>query len=211
MRKSKLLLTLGVVAVCLIATPAWANIFSFSYSGVQSNFSSSLFTLDKTDNTLGRVYTDSAPGALFLPDSWAGPEDFSLSLTISNVQADTADGVGWFTITDVHGDTIVGNIVGTWVKTASQIQFFGGDLSNVIYSGDGTFTGHSGTLTMVPGSGSVGGISIAPLITSQWFDQSWQTPVTTGSVDASVVPIPGAVLLGFLGLTASGLGLRRLS
>ena len=112
MKRILLLLLLGVAALCLTATPAMADLFNFSFSGVQSNYTGNTFTVSKVSSTTdGRVFRGT-DNARFQAGQWAATDDFSLWLTITGSQPLTRHGQGAFTITDIDGDTIGGTIDG---------------------------------------------------------------------------------------------------
>jgi hypothetical protein len=123
-------------------------------------------------------------------------------------------GTGGFTITDVDGDTISGDINGTWTPGpgSTGIIFFNGLLSNIHFQsnsdgvGDGTFNGTSGTgfsyTDLVSAyTGALVQLSTRPGV---GFFQSNFSNVST-LVNGNIVPAPGSVALVSLGL----IGLRR--
>jgi hypothetical protein len=215
LKRRKLLLAVCVAALYLSAAPAMADMFGFSFGNLSSTFdgTSSFSTSDWTETT-GDLYRNVPPAgtASFDDGSWGmGSEALSIQMTISNITATTADGAGTLTLTDVDGDNVSANVKGDWKKVCSFATFTG-TLSSVYYNQitDTTFDGHSGdAVSMVftkpePWSGA-----IVQLTSSDgWFDQSY-TDLKGGSIDALVVPVPAAVLLGMLGLGAVGLGMRR--
>jgi hypothetical protein len=125
-----------------------------------------------------------------------------------------ADGAGEFTLTDVDGDTITGDVAGTWIMAG--VPVFVGNLSNVNWSqdieSDDLFNGDGGaSVSMSFGGGPWSGI-LTQLTASgaAWFEPGdWGGTVTGGSIDALVVPVPAAVLLGILGLGVAGTKLRK--
>jgi len=233
--KTKLII-LSIAALCLSAAPAQADLFRFSFDDLNTVFSGITFTADKTTGSLGTTgsvtrYAPLSGKALF---DWTNPAnieaargnlstlgDFQLTMTLSNINAitKTADAVGSFTIWDVSdnvpttpADTIFGDIVGVWTQNSLGALTFDGLLSNVDYTDpySGNFDGHTGAVDFaVPGSpppwvGSVLQITaVAP-----WFSAG-DFNVTGGSLDATIVPVPGAILLGILGLSAAGIKLRK--
>jgi hypothetical protein len=82
-------------------------------------------------------------------------------------------------------------------------------------SGDNTFQGHIGSVSMslFPPDPWFGAITIlsTPSPTPIWFYDGLGYVTKSGSVDASVVtvPVPAAVILGVLGLGVAGWKLRR--
>jgi hypothetical protein len=216
----KRLLFAFCLSLFLSAAPAMAGLFDFSFSSVTSTFDeTSAFNVSvNPDLTLGSVTRIQSPTGFtsFSPwgSGWAAGGDFSLSMTISNILAGTADGSGTFSITDTDAtpDTITGSIDGTWTN-AGAFNLFSGTITDVKFNDNGTadeeFDGHSGYVSMSfpslsPWSGSIMEIST----TSNWFGEG-RYSTDQGNVIASVVPVPGAVLLGMLGLGVVGIRLRK--
>lgn len=144
----------------------------------------------------------------------AGPDaaDFQLHMDITDITANSATGSGDFTVTDANGDTITGTISGTWGRLGSVFGNFEGLISNVMIndnSGDGTFDGPDhGSFSTDFGSPPFNG-AIIVLETGSWFTSNFDD--TDTQVHASVVPAPGALLLGALGLGLVGRLQRRLA
>lgn len=135
------------------------------------------------------------------------PADVVLSISVFNVLGGpipTADGVGNFSITDVDGDVMTGNIDGVWLLLAGGV-FFNGNLSNVaIASDDGTFDGPAGGSVSVSDLGILEGANTV-LFTNPiggWWDQDFREVSTQFS--GELLPTPGAMaLLGLGGLVAT--------
>lgn len=203
------------VALCVIATPARASMFDFHFGSLDSSFDGSSAFSTSTNPTLtsGSVTRQRVPQAVanFLAGQWGLGGNLGLSMTITNITASSAVGSGSFAITDINGDIISGQLSGTWSRV-NVSNVFSGMLSNVSFadnSGDGNFDGHLGSASMsfpqpIPWHGSLIQLST----TGTWFSQGAYS-TTSGSVDASVVPVPGAVLLGMIGLTIAGVKLRK--
>jgi hypothetical protein len=223
--KTKLIIL--AVCVCVIAAPAKASMFDFHFGSLTSSwdgtsaFSTSVHPL----KTSGSVVRHRVPQSVanFLAGQWGLGGNFGLSMTITNItgtgtSADpfSAIGSGSFAIWDTTGDVIFGNVAGTWTRPSlpvpSPSNNFAGVISNVKFnnnSGDMMFDGHIGAASMaypqpIPWRGSLIQLST----TGGWFSAG---PYVTdsGSVDASVVPVPGAILLGMIGLTVAGVKLRK--
>lgn len=215
--KRKLLLAF-CLSLFLSAAPVKADLFDFGFSSVDSSFDgTSAFSVSVNSLlTTGSLTRIQAPAGIttFAPPGWDTVGDFSLSMTITNILASTADGSGAFTITDTDAtpDTITGSVAGTWTN-AGAFNLFSGAITNVSFNDNGTldgeFDGHSGSIPMSftapePWQGVIMEIST----TSTWFDEG-AYDTNQGNVIASVVPVPGAVLLGMLGLGAVGIKLRK--
>lgn len=218
----------------MIATPARAAMFDFHFGSLTSSWDgTSAFTTSvnpaKTSGSLTRhrvpvSVTNFLANGLLPGFDWATlGGDFSLSMTITGITGSgtvadpySATGSGSFAITDTTGDIISGNLAGAWIRPSlpvpSPSNNFAGVISNVSFannSGDSTFNGHLGAASMaypqpIPWRGSLIQLST----TGSWFSAAGYT-TDSGSVDASVVPVPAAVLLGILGLGVAGLKLRK--
>jgi hypothetical protein len=213
----KIKLLVLAIAVCMIAAPAKADLFGFHLGNLSVNYDggNSVTTTDITGLTSGSLYRNLTPAstAQFDAASWgtAGSESLLISMTLSNLTATTADAIGTMTFVDVDGSTIAADLAGTWTGT-SGLPIFTGQLTNVTHTPTtDTFDGHTGSVDMQfsdpqPWIGAI----VQLVATTNWFvpDKVGFT-ARGGSIDVSVVPVPGAVLLGILGLGAAGLKLRK--
>jgi len=223
----KIRLLIIALAICVITTPAMAGLFGFHYGELDSSYNTGVFTTS-ADTLTPSLTSGSVSSHLnydvanFINSLWGtaagndllGNADFSLNMTITNITATKADGInGSFTITDIDGDTITGNLAGVWTN-AGVSNNFDGTLSNVNWnnnSGDNSFDGHIGAVDMSlittspqPWFGTVIELSS----TATWFSEG-NYSTKYGSVDATVVPVPAAVILGILGLGVVGIKLRK--
>jgi len=160
-----------------------------------------------------------SPPALGTAAVFVWPADlgsFSLTMQVTNIVStagsESADGLGSFVFTDVDGDTITADLIGTW-STLGSSNNFAGVLGNVSYNpstiGETTFDGGTGSVPMnfaapLPWNGSI----VHLTATAPWFSPNG-FDVTGGSIDITVVPVPGAILLGILGLSVAGIKLRK--
>ena len=204
-----ILLAITVIVLCFCATSAKADLFGFTYSNLQTTFDGvDTFTTTAWMNTVGNVYRNSPPisTAIVMP-AFISPDAFLISMDISNITATTADALGTFSAMDIGGDTISGNLVGTWEKQGDS-GIFSGSMTNIVFnSADNVFNGHLGDVSMIfdidqPWDGTIVQLTAG----GGWFSDEFS--VTGGSIDA-VVPVPGAILLGILGLCAAGIKLRK--
>jgi hypothetical protein len=153
------------------------------------------------------------------------PGDFAISMAItvvdSNPGSESATGFGDFTLTDADSDTITGNVAGEWEMTEG-IPTFAGALTDVYWndeSNDDNFQGDLGwplgdpdVVSMLFSAPQPWSGTFVELTSSRaaWFgDGDWSGTVTGGSVDALVIPVPAAVLLGSRGLGVAGVKLRK--
>jgi hypothetical protein len=221
-------LILGLAALCLNASPAMADLFSFTFDALQTwyDVGSTTFTADVVDGISPGSVTRITPvgsSAIFDTNWDAGPEHFLLSMLISNVGVGgmTAKGSGSFTFTDTDWDTLSGDINGQWQLQSSTLRF-NGNLSNVVYTpseaGETLFNGDLGSASMAFGTPSPWPGTVIELTASEltfatdWGDGSPgdnDGGVQGGGVTATVTPVPAALLLGLFGLGAAGVKLRR--
>ena len=225
-------LILGLAALCLNASPAMANLCSFTYDSLQTWYSTgaNTFTADVVDGVSPGSVTRIAgvPSTASFDTIWdAGANHFGLSMLISNVGVGgtSANGSGLFTLRDVDNDTITGNLIGQWHLQGSTLRF-NGDLSNVAYTpdtlGETLFNGDYGTSASMVFGGAPSpwsGAIIELTADGVRFGKSWGDStlgenlggVLGGGVTATIeaVPVPAALLLGLLGLGAAGVKLRR--
>lgn len=229
-RKNIVVLALAASST-FVASQAMAvdTILSFGYTDLNGSFAGSggngSFTANATNAgglaSGGDVTRLSSPAgtATFNPGFVSGLDaaDFALTLSVFGNNGSVAFGQGTFTITDVDGDTITGNIDGFWVKGAdtgngSFNTFFNGDLSNVVLTdngiADGQFSGNGGSSFDLnlgfPGifEGALVQLFLQP--GSDFFGSNFSGIST--QVSGEIVPAPSAAaLLGLVGVA----GLRR--
>lgn len=147
-----------------------------------------------------------APGFVSQADS----ADFSMSVSVSALNFDgTRSGTGSFTTTDADGDTIVGEINGTWRNLGLGFIAFDGVLSQVFVNDngaqDGTFNGPNGGAweLSLPAMEPYRGALVQLVLGANGFFSRGFTNRATG-VTAQIIPAPGAAALMGLGLVAAG-------
>ena len=216
------LIVISIAVLCLNATVARADLFHFTVHKLDMTFDGTTFDADLAST--GNV--DLSRGRVPAGDiSFAGGAigDFHIDMTVNNFTSTAtaffADGVGDFILTDTTGDTVIGDVTGTWIKLKAPgtVPFFGGALSNVYWNdgnGDNDFDGDSSSVSMLFADGQpwVGTLIELTAEGATWFASgAWSDPdpITGGSVDVSIVPVPAGILLGILGLSAVGLKLRK--
>jgi MYXO-CTERM domain-containing protein len=145
--------------------------------------------------------------------SGANPANALFSISVFNRSAGMASGLGTFALTDADGDTITGDISGTWFQGALGRTFFNGDLSSVVLHDNGTpdaaFNGTSGLgLFNMGGMGTNLEGAIVQLFIQTgvgFFDQPFADTPT--QVSGEITPAPGGLAL--LGLGGWALTRRR--
>jgi hypothetical protein len=213
MKKAICLVVMGLTVLGLGLSPAKADLCGFTISNPRTTFDgTSLFQVSVFGGTTGDLYrnTPTFTEATFAAGAW-GSANFTLSMTISGVGTSNPTGAGIFTFTDEDSDVLSGNVNGSWGAFGSS-GVFNGLLSNVTFvSNDGTFDGNGassvsmdfdvpqpwfGTFIQVTSSGA-------------WFKRDVSFDKVGGSIDATVTPVPAALLIGLLGLGTAGLKLRK--
>ncbi|MFI4882652.1 MAG: PEP-CTERM sorting domain-containing protein [Phycisphaerales bacterium JB064] len=209
--------TMLIAAAGVAATAAVANaqaILTFGFTDVSGSFTASdgSFAGSSDAATSGDVTRLASPGgtAVYEPGFvGTGASDFSFDIDVMITGASTADGSGTFTIVDVHGETLSGNLDGEFTQLMGGAIAFEGTLSNVMFndvSGDGTFDGPTvGSFgTDLPGTGPYTGALVQLFIDGSggFFDSDF-TGIST-QVSGAVVPAPASLaLLGLGGLAAA--------
>lgn len=197
----KRILTIGLLLAMGTAANAALTQLNFGYELVTGSYDgASTFTLTENASTTGDVVVTANPSK-FAQFS-AGDADIDATFTVSSITGSTAAGTGTLTMTDVDGSTITATVDGTFTNTG--IIFFEGALSGVTYTfGDSTFDGTSGSFSTSDFNTAA---TLGEIVKFE-FDGNWFTAgafsVDTIQVDGSTaLPVPGAALLGVLGLTA---------
>lgn len=209
--------TLLIAAAGIAATAAVANaqaILTFGFTDVDGSFNATdgSFLGASTATTSGDVTRLAAPGgtAVFDPGfAGIGASDFSFDITVMITGGGTASGTGTFSIVDVHGESLTGDLDGQFTELAPGIIAFNGLLSGVQFndvSGDGTFDGPTtGSFsTDLPGTAPYDGAIVQLFIDGSggFFDADF-TGVST-QVSGVIVPAPASLaLLGLGGLAAA--------
>lgn len=143
------------------------------------------------------------------------PADFQLNINVAPLaNPNQASGLGSFTATDADGDTITGDISGTWAFGGPGFIFFNGSLNNVTLhdnggadnSFDGTESGDFGMNYTAP-QPYEGAIVQLVFGGSNFFRTSFADRAT--NINMQVVPTPGSVAL--LGLGGLAMASRRRS
>lgn len=223
MKKMSCLLAMVLVVLGVGLSPARADLGGFTvtnpnttWDGVDT-FTVGTWSWTDGENVAGTdssLYRSIAPlgTASFPIANWDGG-DFYAEMTISDIHTSTATGNGTFWFYDVDGDLLTGNISGQWIKAGTG-GIFNGSLSGVTFDAD-TFDGHTGSVSMDFAAGQPwGGTFIqvvpgSPTGQKSWFKPDVSFDVDGGSIDATITPVPAALLIGLLGLGTAGLKLRK--
>ena len=222
LRKKKLLLFICFAVFCLSSAPVSADLFQFTVHRLDMTYDGTKFdaSLSAAEGAMA-LTRDVSPISTAVFGSGSG--NFNIWTNISNFTGTgtaldpfRADGVGEFTLTDVDGDTITGDVAGMWIMAG--VPVFVGNLSNVnwtqnggdidnLFDGDGTTEASMLFGASPPWSGTIIELTSSK---APWFGGgAWTGTVTGGSVDALVVPVPAAILLGVFGLSVVGVTLRK--
>ncbi len=209
---------LGILTAASITAAGSAEvILSYTYSDVSGSFDvgSGLYTAVASSQTSGDVTRlDGAAGTAEFNAGFAGTSmaDFVMTINVTNNNGFTADGTGSFTVSDTNGDTVTGEIVGTWMKGAFGTVFFNGQLNNVTVndnSGDGSFDGATAGSFSTDFSGYNSPFQGAIVTLYIHSASAFLTKSFSGVpalVSAEIVPAPGVLALAL----ASGLvAIRR--
>ena len=209
----KRIVTVGIALALTTAAQAALTQLNFGYDGIHGSYDgATTFSWSATSaNSTGDVFVTAAPSkrADFGIGSLGGlnTADATGSLTVSSITATTANGTGSLTFTDTDGSTITADVSGQFTLLGTPFDptvFFQGILSNVIYtSADTTFDGDTTSFSTSDFSTSAN----QGFLTQFEFESNWFTAgafsTDTLQLDGSTrLPVPGAALLGVLGLTA---------
>ncbi|HEY2895140.1 MAG TPA: hypothetical protein VGJ16_13030, partial [Pirellulales bacterium] len=94
-------------------------LFTLGYTDLTSNYNSSLAALTVasssiTDGDVTRIDGGTQTALFDAPSLFGGSAAFQLNMSITSITATTAVGAGSFVATDADGDTITGDINGSW-------------------------------------------------------------------------------------------------
>lgn len=223
MMHTRMLIAIAAGSVATIAS-ADVAVSTFTFSDLNSEYFtadgvSGLYTARAAAATSGDVtrvvsptLTETAEYVPAFANDDASDADVIFEMNISNITTLSADGSGFFEITDIDGDMVRGDLVGTWTRAfaGAPILFFNGTLSDVVFddAGDGLFEGTDGFgFELTPfllNNQLEGGLVQVSFGVSSFFDSSFEG--FNSQFSGTIVPTPGAAAL-LLG--AGGVFIRR--
>ncbi len=219
---TRVILAAGIAS---LASTAFADVAlsTFTFSDLDSEYftqdgETGFFTARAGGQTSGdvtRLMDPVAETAEYTPafaNDDASLADVVFEMSVSNITAVSADGIGTFNITDLDGDSISGTLEGTWLRASAgaPVLFFNGTLSEVAFTdgGDGLFEGTDGVgFDLTPfmlNNFFSGGIVQVSFGLDTFFDQSFSG--FNSQFSGTIVPTPGAAALL---LSAGGVFARR--
>jgi hypothetical protein len=221
MKRNKILLIICFAALCMSSAPVSADLFHIDLTRLEMTFDGTRFDASLNYYSDFALTRDVAPVEtvnLFPWKSGLGLGALSLWMDLANITANTATAIGGFTITDIDGDTIAGDLTGNWALIGDYPSFSGA-MSDIQWTtDDGFFNGNDGSddasMPLDFASGPPWNGTIIELTTghTSWFLNPWGDPLVAkvgGGIQGVVVPVPAAVLLGILGLGAVSIKLRK--
>jgi hypothetical protein len=225
------------VACACVATPALADIITYDMSNASLDYTVSTQRLLVQDTSVSLLSLElDAPGGIARDDAlifnMVANFDLAVDLTMTQLGPNIWSGTGALTFTDLAtGSNAVEAAITTTsiVATGNSLEIRGAlsplaGTSILVNRGDpwtfaGSFGSGGANADGVPGQITVsnpGSYDGGDILTLKFgydgtVDQFFLNPqdLTGGEVKGAIVPVPAAVLLGFLGLGAAGLKLRR--
>jgi len=237
MKRSILLLFISFAALCSITAPAGADLLQFQVTTLDMNYNAVAGPLTPDGSGLDGTFTAnvSTTGRIdfdrLVPTigttriSSPATTDFYITMPIDVISSSiptaelavtTQANPGSWYLDDVGGDRLQGSVYGTWTLTGGGAPQFSGTITNVTWGPGSNFDGDTAnpdlsvSMSFGPLQPWIGSMTHITVPAAPWFGGgSWAQQYTGGNVSATVVPVPGAVLLGILGLSVAGLKLRK--
>jgi len=193
MLKRRIFLLIVCFAVLsVIAVPAM-GLIQFSAHNLGMYFEGNIFYAYDIFNSFAILTRDVDPvGNVVFDGPIASSEFFSLEMTLENITLYTATATGELTITDLDGDTIAGDITGSWALVGGYPYFYG-TLSDVqVTTDDNEFNGTDGSFIPLsfpsnppPWIGAAIGLTTD---SAPWFSNDWTESEEGGGITGWFVP-----------------------
>lgn len=202
---------IGLAALTILSGAALAGTsgqqLTFTYSDLLGTYDGSNFTSEAQGISSGDVTRVTGAGGTaefdenFVVNALGSDVFIDLVVTVDqNDPQHRAQGVGNLILTDVDGDTIVGDLYGVFLSQGFGDYFFDGFLSNVyITTDDGSFDGTSGAADLnLPGAAPYEGffVELSFAQGTGFFNQAFQSEVLASGI---IIPAPGSAALIALG------------
>ncbi|MBL8999912.1 MAG: hypothetical protein JNK25_02105 [Phycisphaerae bacterium] len=225
--RSRTAIALAVAAGALTSAANAGVILTYTYHDLAGSYAASsadtgMFTAIAVNQngglrSAGEVSrTDSNPGSASFEVGFPGGGTMAaFSMTCSFTRDGTfpgilGSGVGSFTATDADGDTITGDVIGTWLFDAvNNFIYLNASLANVLVSDNGNqddeFNGSQLGDFQISGLGNApfeGALTQITFGAGNFFFADFQDKAT--GLTAQILPAPGSLaLLGLGGLVAA--------
>jgi len=227
---NKGLLILGIT-LGLIVGSASADVVKFSIGDTGLTYSSAGKTaviVDSATGTLSGTYTSAGPTQNV--NSNPGAYDFNGALTFTHLGVNNWSATGSFTLADSVGTRVEADFLSSSITLANTPLPPFGTMSTMTISGTLSIKAPNSSILVGPDpwtfAGTSGGLTVTDwqrydngaLVTAEFYFPgavdldtllSVNRASSGGETEFSVVPVPAAILLGMLGLSAAGVGLRR--
>lgn len=221
--KNRVLIVAALASGAGLAQSAMADaILTFGYTDLSGQYVGGVpgGTFTARASSLGAIQTSGDVTRLQSPDGTAAfgtgfvggldLADAYFEISVFNKTAFSAEGLGFFILTDTDGDTITGLIDGTWIRGSQGRTFFNGNLRNVTINDNGQlddqFNGNTGSF-QISGLGGpmpeLQGALVQLFIRTGvgFFDQPFFNNST--QVAGEIIPTPGAAALAGLAALAA--------
>ena len=224
------MISIAVLMLVAAAAKADPSVLSFSYSTLAGSFDP---TGDDTGDFVATATTKLAETSLFTTGSVTrlvepsgtalfafapyhdfADADFTLALSVFDIDRNlnTASATGTLTAVDIDGDTISGDVSGGWRLISGQATFTGSITDMAIVSDDELFDGQFNTgfsAVFEDVEQMIGVVTDITGVSGGFFEERFIDH--SSLVTRQVIPAPGAVVLGVIGLSLIGWFRKRLS
>lgn len=193
MLKRRIFLLIVCFAVLSVSAVPSMGLIQFSAQSLGMDFKGDIFTAVDNDSSFAILTREVVPvGNVVFDGTIAGSDFFSLEMTLENITLYTATATGELALTDVDGDTIAGDITGSWALVGGYPYFYG-TLSNVqVTSDDDEFNGTDGSFIPLDFTNPPPWIGAAVMLTTDsapWFSKAWTETETGGGITGWFVPV----------------------